>query len=354
MALAFLRRRNMANTHFVGATESRVTVWDGWRGLAIALVLCGHFFDLPWIHEDRMGVDVFFGLSGMLMSIILFEKKISLRDFYIRRFSRIFPALLFLVLCLFTLAALQSHTIAPMELPASLLFIRTYFPQSPHIWETQTSTAHLWSLNIEEHAYILMSALAITIAGLRSAATVMALVGVLSVAIACYYFSTNPPDQFELLSIRTESAISFIFFSATYGLLKRRGNWKIRSPFIIALILLVPTCYIYSTPLALRFTIAPLLLGIVVNHLQEIEGIARAFLNSRLLRWLGACSFSIYLWQQPFFEYAYAIPGGLPVGMVLSIIAGAMSYYLLEQPVRKAINSRWSPKPVYRPAGAPA
>ena len=147
--------------------------------------------------------------------------------------------------------------------------------------------------------------------------------------------------------------ISFIFFSAAYGLIKRRGNWKLRSPFIVALILLVPTCYIYSTPLTLRFTIAPLLLGIVVNHLQEIEGIAKTLLNSRVLRWFGTCSFSIYLWQQPFFEYAYSIPGGRPTGMVLSIIAGSLSYYLLEQPVRKAINARWSPRPVYRAAGAP-
>ncbi len=345
----------MANQQPVShATDARIAVWDGWRGLAIALVLCGHFFDLSWIHEDRMGVDVFFGLSGMLMSVILFEKRISLKDFYIRRFSRIFPALLFLVICLFTLAALQSHTIAPMELPASLLFIRTYIPQSPHIWETQTSTAHLWSLNVEEHAYMLMSLLAITIAGIRSAACAMGVVALLSIAIAYYYFSNNSVSQFELLSIRTESAISFVFFSAAYGLIKRRYHWKIRSPFIIALMLLVPTCYIYSTPLTLRFTVAPILLGIVVNHLQEIEGITKTMLKSKALRWLGACSFSIYLWQQPFFEYAYAIPGGLPVGMLLSIVAGAMSFYILEQPLRKAINTRWSAKPTYRTAGITA
>lgn len=345
----------MATTNPAGhQPANRVDVWDGWRGLAILLVLCGHFLDLQWIHEDRMGVDVFFGLSGMLMSILLFEKKISLKDFYIRRFSRIFPALLFLVLCLFALAALQNHTIAPAELPASLLFIRTYFPASPHIWETQTSTAHLWSLNVEEHAYILMSLLAVTLAGLRSAAVALALISILSIAIACYYFINNSPDQFELLSIRTESAISFIFFAAAYGLMKRRKDWKLRPAFIIALILLVPTCYIYSTPLSLRFTVAPILLGIVVNHLQELEGIARSLLTNRVMKWFGACSFSIYLWQQPFFEYAYAIPGGLAGGLVLSIVAGMLSFYVLEQPLRKAINAKWSAKPTYRLSGEPA
>jgi len=43
------------------ADSGRVPIWDGWRGMAILLVLCGHFYDIGWVWEDRMGVDVFFG-----------------------------------------------------------------------------------------------------------------------------------------------------------------------------------------------------------------------------------------------------------------------------------------------------
>ena len=91
-------RGNRGDVAVSTVTNKRVAVWDGWRGIAISMVLCGHFYDIKWLWEDRMGVDIFFVLSGMLMSIILFDKRQSLKDFYIRRLSRIYPALL--VFCL--------------------------------------------------------------------------------------------------------------------------------------------------------------------------------------------------------------------------------------------------------------
>lgn len=327
---------------------TRVRVWDGWRGIAIALVLCGHFYDFPSLHEDRMGVDVFFGLSGMLMSIILIEKRMSLRDFYIRRFSRIFPALFFLVLVLFAFAAAMGHEIHPAELPASLFFVRTYFPQTPHIWETQTSTAHLWSLNVEEHAYVLMSVVALLIVSVTRTAIVLLCVGLGSICFALFYYTHNTVDGFEILSIRTESASSFIFLSAGYGLLKRRAGWTLPIAAVITLILIAPLCYAYATPLWLRFTLAPVVLAIAVNHLEDLTGFIRTLLSNPLLCWLGTCSYSIYLWQQVFFEWHWALPGGLLAGLVLSVVAGAGSFYLLENPCRRYINRRWSAKPVFR------
>ncbi len=297
-----------------------------------------------------MGVDVFFCLSGMLMSIILFEQRMSLRDFYIRRISRIFPALVFLVLVLFAAAAAMSNEIHPAELPASLLFLRTYIPVSPNIWETQTSTAHLWSLNVEEHAYILMSVMTLVLVSITRSAWLLLLIGLCSIAFACvYYLQDSTPEIFEVMSIRTESAASFIFLSAGYGLLKRRAGWKMPLWVFLILIILAPLCYAYVTPLWLRFTLAPVVLALAVNHLEDLSGILKSVLSNRVLCWLGTCSYSIYLWQQPMFEYAWAIPGGHRTGLVLSIIAGVCSFYLLENPVRRFINHKWSPKPVYNP-----
>ena len=144
------------------ATEhasDRILVWDGWRGMAILLVLCGHFFDIKWVWEDRMGVDVFFVLSGMLMSVILFEKRISLRDFYIRRLSRIYPAFFVCVIAMFAIGFALSAEFSWQEVIACLTFMRTYFPAETHIWSSNVTVAHFWSLNIEEHAYLFLSAL---------------------------------------------------------------------------------------------------------------------------------------------------------------------------------------------------
>jgi peptidoglycan/LPS O-acetylase OafA/YrhL len=69
----------------------RIDYLDGWRGLAILLVLVAHFLQLKWMDLGTMGVDVFFVLSGMLMANILFVKKVSLTIFYKRRISRVFP-----------------------------------------------------------------------------------------------------------------------------------------------------------------------------------------------------------------------------------------------------------------------
>lgn len=327
----------------------RVQVWDGWRGVAIALVLCDHFYNFSGLQEGRMGVDVFFCLSGMLMSIILFEHRMSLKDFYVRRLSRIFPALIVLVLVSFAFSAAMSHEIHWAELPASLLFIRTYLPISPHIWETQTSTGHLWSLNVEEHAYIAMSIMTLLIASIFRSAMLLLLIGAASIGVAAVYYLDAGVDGFEILSIRTESASSFIFLSAGYGLLKRKHGWRIPTGVFVVLVLIAPLCYAHATPLWLRFSLAPVVLSIAVNHLEDLQGLLKLLLSHPLLCWLGTCSYSIYLWQQLFFEWSWAFPGGMLTGLVLSMAAGTASYYLLEKPCRRRINAKWSPKPEFRP-----
>jgi len=100
-----------------------------------------------------MGVDVFFVLSGMLMSIILFDKRLSLRDFYIRRLSRIIPALFVFLFAVYGFAYLNSIEFSTIEFFSSLFFLRTYIPADPNIWATDVPVQHLWSLNVEEHAY---------------------------------------------------------------------------------------------------------------------------------------------------------------------------------------------------------
>src|SRR5437868_7217872 len=69
---------------------------DGWRAMAILLMLDAHFTRIGPLHlglsqAGRLGVDVFFCLSGLLMSRLLFEKRMSLGLFYKRRFSRVYP-----------------------------------------------------------------------------------------------------------------------------------------------------------------------------------------------------------------------------------------------------------------------
>ena len=87
----------MAPIGGVGDPESsRMRYLDGWRGLAILLVLEGHFLSILPLNTGRLGVDVFFCLSGFLMSGLLFIKQQPLSIFYKRRISRVFPVFYFL------------------------------------------------------------------------------------------------------------------------------------------------------------------------------------------------------------------------------------------------------------------
>ncbi|MCK5666326.1 MAG: acyltransferase, partial [Thiotrichaceae bacterium] len=165
-------------------------------------------------------------LSGMLMSSILFEKRIRLKDFYIRRFSRIIPAFTAFVVVIYTFSFIQAIPFQGWEVVSTLGFFRTYFPLDPHIWSTEVPIGHLWSLNVEEHAYIIMRLLTLVILRNFRAAYVLTLLGLASIGVCFYYYSheATAPVQFR---IRTESAVSFVFLSAGYNLFKNQLNIQV-------------------------------------------------------------------------------------------------------------------------------
>jgi len=316
----------MASNSLTNATvtegSQRIGNWDGWRGIAIVLVLCGHFLNIEWLWEDRLGVDVFFVLSGMLMSIILFEKRLSLRDFYIRRLSRIYFS--------------------------TLLFLRTYLPAEPDIWATDVAIGHLWSLNVEEHAYLFLSLISLILVRRKYIAWLLLALGVGSVLLSFYHYNIIPTEEIKLYLIRTESAVVFIFFSAGYGLLRRQFEWTLPPLVPVVCFAGAVACYALALPLWLVFAVSPILLAICVNHLDDLPKLVNKLLLFAPLRYIGLWSYSIYLWQQFFYIYAWKIPGGRPAGLLLALVFGISSYYLLETPVRRLINSKWSANPVYR------
>src|SRR3974390_1560780 len=147
----------------------RIPTLDGWRALAIAAVAIHHIGRGFYTNEDAyasdltrygaFGVDIFFGLSGLLITKLLLDEwrnrpdrssengSFDLRGFYIRRAFRILPPYLaFLFVC--TLAGLWRSS---WEAAGCLLFFRNYVPD--HL--VGESTQHLWSLAVEEHFYLL-------------------------------------------------------------------------------------------------------------------------------------------------------------------------------------------------------
>ena len=91
-----------------------------------------------------------------------------------------------------------------------------------------------------------------------------------------------------------------------------------------------------------------MLLALTVNHLADMPAFVLKILSNSVIRFFGLWSYSIYLWQQIFYENAWRFPGGKFTAVLLAIVTGVVSYYFLEQPVRRWINNKWSPNPGYR------
>lgn len=318
---------------------NRVDVWDGWRGLAILFVLIGHFANIEWLWEDRFGVDIFFVLSGMLMSKILFEQRIKLKRFYIRRFSRIFPVFLAYILVIYSLAALAKFEFSSLEVLSTVTFLRSYLPAEPHIFNTNIAIGHLWSLNVEEHAYVIMSVLTLMFLSIQRAAYALLACGAAAIAVSFYYSSSGLAGQY--FYIRTECAISFVFLSAGYSLLRTKHGWQGTAWLAPSCFVLALCCYIDAAPRWLTWSAAPVFLAVAANHLTNAASPIQSLLCWRPLQLLGLYSYSIYLWQQPLYMYHQLLPGGLLTGLLLALLAGYLSFRFFEDPVRQWINTRW-------------
>lgn len=328
------------NLESVTHSPERTDYLDGWRGIAIALVLEAHFFSFLPLEAGRMGVDVFFSLSGFLMSGVLFIQRQPLRKFYKRRISRIVPAFAIFVVSIYAFAYVRGMAFTGTEFVATLLFLRTYFPVDPGIWASAIPIGHLWSLNIEEHCYIFMSGL-ILVQVLRGREGVaLFATGLACIAIGFFYvkLGSSAPKWGDL---GTEVAASHLLISAGYRLYSDRVSPSIPPWLPILTLIAAFVCYSSLVPWWSTRLFSPFLLAFTVNHLSESSKWLRSLLGAPVLKFLGIWSFSIYLWQQPFFAFKAAIPGGSTMALVCAMTIGVFSFYVLEQPCRAWLNRIW-------------
>jgi len=153
--------------------NSRNQSLDVLRGIAILLVLGRHFNYFPlWRQAGWIGVDLFFVLSGFLISGLLFQEykntgKLDVRRFILRRGLKIWPSyyLLILATMLFYvfIARASEHPFPKHEVAVSALFIGNYFGADGFNF-----LAHTWSLAVEEHFYLLLPLLLLMLIRLRA------------------------------------------------------------------------------------------------------------------------------------------------------------------------------------------
>lgn len=322
------------------AHRARLGYLDGWRGLSIALVLIGHFFPVPGINLGVLGVEFFFVLSGRLMGEILFIERFPLKKFFKRRFSRIYPALL-----VFVIAAMigLSGTFIAFKWKAALTALTFTYNYAGILINRAGALDHIWSLCVEEHAYIILALISVLVTGRANVVRLLLALSLLAMANGAISYWVLGMD-YEHSYWRTDVHIASILLSASICLLKADGRLPsvLKSPHVaLAAAVAGVLLFLNPVPTPLHYILAVPLLALAVNTLDFAGGYLTGLLSSRPMVMLGLWSYSLYLWQQPFYKFVDE-QGSAAIPMLAAVFACALcSYYIVEKPARAWLNRNW-------------
>ncbi len=333
---------------------------DGIRAIAVLAVVGYHAFP-TYIRGGFVGVDVFFVISGYLISQILLRQitlhTFTFRDFYSRRVRRIFPALfvLFGAVLLFGALCLLPNEYADLgrAVGAGAGFVANlqlyndigYFD----INAVYKPLLHLWSLGIEEQFYLIwpvllilfrrrittIPALLITIAGISFVTNIML---TQTNQDAAFYW---PMSRFWELAIGGLLAYQSLFSSPTTTPLPWWQNTQFQAILgavaIGASIVWYTDQMIYPGYRALAPTIGTYLL----IRAGADAWVNRVLLSHRVLVWIGLISFPLYLWHWSLLSFAYILFSSMQLPLlvsagivIVSIVLAALTYLFVEKPLR--------------------
>jgi peptidoglycan/LPS O-acetylase OafA/YrhL len=313
---------------------------DGLRGIAILAVTGLHFFNLG---GGFFGVDLFFVLSGFLITTLLLEAKPAgirngLGTFYGRRARRLLPALGVVLLFCVPLAGLI--TTGEATLYVSNIIDATVGPNHPL---RNLPLDHLWSLAEEEQFYLVWPVLLlVALPHLRRTTITRILVGVFLVLVAYRAALVLTGASWSRIYFAPDTHADGLVLGCLLALWRPRipawSAWLAGAAVLAFFALGVETStawLMYGLP-GFEICAALLVIGAVDGHMP--------LLAFRPLVWLGLISYSLYLWQQP----ARFLAGGqipswraLPLAFVLAI----GSYYLVEKRFRYRSDPATSPAP---------
>lgn len=321
-------------------TARHIAYLDGWRGLAILTVILGHF----WLDRfspgiSILGVDLFFVLSGRLMAEILFVRRVPLKTFFIRRFSRIYPGLAFFVVATTIVFWNTPYRHGILAALAALTFTLNYAMIYTH---PVAILDHLWSLCVEEHGYIVLALIAaVTRRRAWRGTEIIGTIGLIAVANGIFQFSILQKDYFEVFW-RSDVQIASLFLAGALFLMRHRGD-LVASQWISPLALVSAIVIRLCIPSAnLNFALGSALLAISIATIDDTAPILKRALEFAPLRQLGLWSYSLYLWQQPFYKLHHDGEAPLPPMLAGAFTMALVSFYAVERPARNFINARWA------------
>ncbi|MBX9837523.1 MAG: acyltransferase [Silvanigrellaceae bacterium] len=358
---------------------------DGLRGISILTVVAFHASSF-WFKGGFIGVDIFFVISGFLISTIIFsslqQNNFSFIEFYSRRIKRIFPALLLVLIAVYAFGwfALFAHEYKQLgkHIFAGASFVSNFilWNESGYFDDVAWSKPllHLWSLGIEEQFYIMwpllvwaawkkkFNLLSITILIIVTSFT-LNIINIRSDSVATFYspqtriwelligsllawFNVFKKDVFPNLKYKLDSWLNkIIYFNVTKI---NDGSTLSNIQSIAGLFMIIIGVFTISKENLFPgwWAIIPTFGAALIISAGTKAWINRTVLSNRVLVWFGLISFPLYLWHWPLLSFAHILENGLPsreiriVAIVMSILLAWLTYKIIEKPIRLGMHNR--------------
>jgi peptidoglycan/LPS O-acetylase OafA/YrhL len=332
---------------------------DSLRALAVIGVLLFHL-DIPFITGGYVGVDVFFVISGYLITNILLNalssKNLNLKDFFVSRLLRLFPALFVMLFTTLPLAYVFLYQDAFIAFASdfkytALQISNIHFADKFDYFRLDAEKSpllHTWSLGVEAQFYLLWPFLLLVLKkwiGKKQLIYAFIIIGALSVGLGQYLLTSGEGTQaFYMLYSRAYQLI--------LGAILATSSWtccfsSAQKPFVfmtgVAMILISFFVFQYDTLTPGINGLLPTfgaVLVIAARIHEETTWISKLW-QSSVLVYIGLISYSLYIWHWPLITIAKTFTGlalspMMVVGLVIaSFTISVASYHYIEQPARR-------------------
>lgn len=333
---------------------------NGLRAYAVAFVVLFHF-GISGFSAGFIGVDIFFVISGFLMTKIIFDKVISndfsIINFILSRAIRIIPALLIVTVITFIIGwfildpsqykKYGAYAASSIVFLSNFLYWKKtgdYFSTNAH----EIPLLHTWSLSVEWQFYILFPIVLLIIKRLFNSEIkikyFIVLITLLSLLFSIYISKNNPTLSFFLLPSRAWEmlfgGLIYLFFN----------SYKNNNIFYIGIILLfISLIFINSNTIWPGYmALIPVLGSSLILTSNKNDSI---ILNNRLAQSLGDWSYSIYLWHWPIVFFLTYLEFNntyyKTIGILSSILLGFLSYKFVENPTRTYLSNLGKYKSIF-------
>jgi peptidoglycan/LPS O-acetylase OafA/YrhL len=309
---------------------------QGLRGLAVALVVLFHL-DINYFHYGFLGVDIFFVISGYLITNILVSQyldhsKIKLKEFYIKRIMRLFPALFFTVFLstiagIFILSELHAKELFQSSFFAIISISNIFFLRKSGYFDSSSELKpllHTWSLGVEEQFYLIWPILIIILISKFPKNKILLIALSLISSYMLFFLFFNSSASFFLIPFR---AYEFLI-GGIFSLILFKKSLSTQSSNLLSfasLSVLLASIFIFDgSENANPWVYLLVCISTISLILNSKSRITKLIFENKCITKLGDMSYSIYLVHWPiivFYKYIYGSSLSLiDISIIISII----------------------------------